>query len=196
MLVRTVMLRSSTARPTIRAVLVLALVAAACGGDDPAADPFVTSTPVTTIPETTGPMTTSPETTMSDTTMSDTMVPGTTVPKTTVAGTIGPAPTTTTEATMPADQPPVVRTAIADLVQRTGADPAAVMVAAFESVTWRDGSIGCPAPGMSYTQALVPGYRIELVADGTSHWYHGARDGEPFWCATPSDPADGGSPDT
>lgn len=163
--------------PTRTAVVaVLTLLVAACGGDDATGDPV----PGTTVPRTTVPGMT---------------VPGTTVPATTVPATTGPDPTTT-EARMPDDQPPEVRTAIADLVARTGTDPAEVTVAAFESVTWRDGSIGCPEPGMNYTQALVPGYRIELVVAGVSHWYHGARDREPFWCATPSEPADGRSPDT
>ena len=31
-----------------------------------------------------------------------------------------------------------------------------VMVRA-ESVVWNDGSLGCPAPGMDYTQALING---------------------------------------
>ncbi|MEZ5474990.1 MAG: hypothetical protein R3E72_08305 [Steroidobacteraceae bacterium] len=32
-------------------------------------------------------------------------------------------------------------------------------------VTWNDGSMGCPQPGMFYTQALVPGYLL-VVSDG------------------------------
>jgi hypothetical protein len=95
------------------------------------------------------------------------------------------------EPTPPDEQPAAVAAAIADLVERTGRSESEIEVARFESVTWSDGSIGCPEPGMSYTQALVPGFRIELVADATSYWYHGARDGDPFWCATPSDPVAG-----
>ena len=156
----------------------VAVVAAACGGDD-AADTTVPETTVQTVPDTTVP---------------DTTVPDTTVPDTTVAGQTGED--TTGEDTMPDEQPAAVQRAISDLVERTGVDPGAVTVASFESVTWRDGSLGCPEPGLSYTQALVDGYRIELVVDGTSHWYHGARDGDPAWCADPSDPVEGGSGDT
>jgi hypothetical protein len=33
-----------------------------------------------------------------------------------------------------------------------------------ESVVWNDGSLGCPEPGMMYTQALVNGYWVVIEA--------------------------------
>lgn len=167
-----------TATPKVM-VVAAALALASCGGDDAASDP-ATTVPATTLPATTTPDTTVPATTVPATTAPDTTVPATTAPD-----------TTQPETTMPAEQPPVVETAIADLAERTTRSASEISVARYESVTWSDGSIGCPEPGMSYTQALVPGYRIELVADGVSYWYHGARDGQPFWCADPSDPVAG-----
>ncbi len=41
-----------------------------------------------------------------------------------------------------------------------------VSVVRAESVTWRDGSWGCPEPGKQYTQALVDGMRV-IVRVGT-----------------------------
>jgi hypothetical protein len=38
-----------------------------------------------------------------------------------------------------------------------------------EPVVWNDGSLGCPEPGMSYTQALVYGYWV--VISGAGHTY-------------------------
>jgi hypothetical protein len=35
-----------------------------------------------------------------------------------------------------------------------------------ESVVWNDGSLGCPEPGMMYTQALVNGYWVVINAAG------------------------------
>lgn len=35
-----------------------------------------------------------------------------------------------------------------------------------EAVTWPDSSWGCPAPGVSYTQALVDGLRVIVTAAG------------------------------
>ncbi len=75
--------------------------------------------------------------------------------------------------------------AIADLAGRTGADPDAIEVVMHEEVTWPDGSMGCPRPGMMYTQALVDGYRIVLRVNGDLVSYHGANGHPPFRCDTP-----------
>lgn len=69
-----------------------------------------------------------------------------------------------------------------DLAERLGVDLADIEVAAYETVIWRDGSLGCPQPGMMYTQALVDGYLIQLVVDGQAYNYHGANGRDPFLC--------------
>ena len=56
----------------------------------------------------------------------------------------------------------------ADAAQRAGVALDQVKVLTVESVTWSDGSLGCPEPGMMYTQALVRGYRIRVDAAGTT----------------------------
>ncbi len=38
--------------------------------------------------------------------------------------------------------------------------PDEVEVLSAASVRWNDGSLGCPEPGRSYTQAVVDGYRV------------------------------------
>ena len=38
-----------------------------------------------------------------------------------------------------------------------------------ESVIWSDGSLGCPEPGMMYTQALVNGYWVAIGAEGQTY---------------------------
>jgi len=53
---------------------------------------------------------------------------------------------------------------VADAAQRTATEAAAVDVIQAEAVTWNDGSLGCPEPGMFYTQALVDGYQVILQA--------------------------------
>ena len=42
-----------------------------------------------------------------------------------------------------------------------------------EAVTFPDGSLGCPQPGMVYTQALVDGYKIVAEAGGKTYDYRG-----------------------
>ena len=88
----------------------------------------------------------------------------------------------------PGDSPalaPEVRAAVDDLAERTGTEPAEIRVVVYESVTWPDGSLGCPEPGMVYTQALVDGRRLILAADGSDFAYHGGADGPLDYCATP-----------
>jgi hypothetical protein len=51
-----------------------------------------------------------------------------------------------------------------------------VMVRA-ESVVWNDGSLGCPEPGMMYTQALVNGYWIVIEAAGKQYDFRVGRGG-------------------
>jgi hypothetical protein len=53
---------------------------------------------------------------------------------------------------------------VADAAERTGKEPEAIEVVQAEAVTWNDGSLGCPEPGMFYTQALVDGYHVILRA--------------------------------
>ena len=70
----------------------------------------------------------------------------------------------------------------ADAARRTGLPLAEVRVVSAESVTWRDGSLGCPAPGGMYTQALVPGYRIRIRAGARDLDYHASTRGGLVLC--------------
>lgn len=69
-----------------------------------------------------------------------------------------------------------VRTDASKLWRRD--DEGAGLAVRTESVTWRDGALGCPSSDRMYTQALVPGWRI-VVSDGsrfaTYHASHGGR---------------------
>ena len=76
----------------------------------------------------------------------------------------------------------VTEAALADAARRTGRSAADLKVLSAEAVTWPDGSLGCPQPGMLYTQALVPGYRVRIEADGQVLDYHAGRSGRPGLC--------------
>ena len=52
-----------------------------------------------------------------------------------------------------------------------------VKVLSAESVNWPNGALGCPKPGVMYTQAIVPGYRIELEAGGKRFTYSASTRG-------------------
>jgi hypothetical protein len=76
--------------------------------------------------------------------------------------------------------------AIADAAAAAGVDASEVALVSAEMVTWSDGSIGCPEPGMVYTQALVDGYRIVVEVAGARVDYHGALGSAPFRCDDPT----------
>jgi hypothetical protein len=70
----------------------------------------------------------------------------------------------------------------ADLSGRLGIGEAEISVHSAESVVWPDGSMGCPQPGMMYTMALVPGYRVVLEAGGSLYDYHASERGGFILC--------------
>ncbi len=82
----------------------------------------------------------------------------------------------------PEEAPWIVAAATTDLARRTGAAEGDIAVVSVEAVVWRDGSLGCPQPGMAYTQVLTDGARITLEHNGTSYVYHSGGDREPFLC--------------
>jgi hypothetical protein len=55
------------------------------------------------------------------------------------------------------DVDPVAQPAVADLADRLGVEESIITVASVEEVTWSDGSLGCPEPGMMHT---IAGWRI------------------------------------
>lgn len=71
----------------------------------------------------------------------------------------------------------MVDAARADAARRFGLPPTAFPIVSAEAVTWADGSLGCPLPGMGYTQALVPGARIRLRGPAGELDYHAAARG-------------------
>jgi hypothetical protein len=71
---------------------------------------------------------------------------------------------------------------LADAQARTGLPRAQIIVIRAEAVTWRDGSLGCPQPGMAYTEALVPGYWVVLEIGDRQLDYHASERGSFFLC--------------
>lgn len=98
-----------------------------------------------------------------------------------------PAATVEFELVQPEDPEAKLRTvaAVNDLASRLDIDRAEIEVVAFEAVTWRDGSLGCPQPDMMYTQALVDGYVVQLRAGEETYQYHGENGADPFLCENP-----------
>lgn len=85
------------------------------------------------------------------------------------------------------EQPPrdVLDPVVADAAERVGVDPAAVTVVSATAVEWTDGSLGCPQPGMGYTQALVSGFQIIVQAGGRTLDYRVRGPGDFRLCERP-----------
>ncbi|MEU4605693.1 hypothetical protein AB0F43_22145 [Kribbella sp. NPDC023972] len=96
----------------------------------------------------------------------------------------GGTPSSSTPSPDPTGGP--VERARTDLANRLGVDPGQVTVVSSSEVTWPDGSLGCPQPGMVYTQALIDGSRIILEAGGKQYHYHSGGSRPPFLCENPS----------
>ena len=79
--------------------------------------------------------------------------------------------------------------AVDDLSRRLGVDPEDIAVVSSEEVTWRDGSLGCPRPGMMYTQVLTNGSKVVLEAQGKRYEYHAGGRRSAFLCENPEPPA-------
>ena len=132
-------------RSTISA-MTLALVLGACAAGDDAADPSETtptSVSTTRVQETT------------------TIPPQVPEPIDTIAPTEGGQVQT---GEVPSS---ILDVVLADASDRASAEVTSADVALAEFVIWSDGSLGCPEPGMVYTQALVEGYRVVIEKDGT-----------------------------
>jgi hypothetical protein len=72
---------------------------------------------------------------------------------------------------------------MADAAQRSGTPVQQLQVRRAQSVTWSDGSMGCPQPGRMYTQALIPGWLIEVAAPGGGVLrYHASQRGAWLHC--------------
>lgn len=79
----------------------------------------------------------------------------------------------------------MLRPVLEDAAARTGVDPSEVEVVESEFKDWPDGALGCPVPGMLYTQVVTAGYRIVVEAGGERLDYRMDRRGAFRLCESP-----------
>jgi len=78
-----------------------------------------------------------------------------------------------------------------DLAQRLSIPTSDISLVEAKEVVWQDGSLGCPQPGMLYTQVITPGYLIKLKYDIRDFEYHAGKDRSPVYCENPLPPVEG-----
>jgi hypothetical protein len=82
---------------------------------------------------------------------------------------------------------PQVELAQQDLGMRLGMDNWwDIWVLEARAVTWPDGSLGCPQPGMAYIQVLVDGALVRLLVGDRAYEYHSGGSRAPFLCENPA----------
>jgi len=72
-----------------------------------------------------------------------------------------------------------------DLMKRLHIAADQVTFVSFNAVTWPDAGLGCPRPGVAYTQVPRDGYRIRFEVQGQPYVYHGGSGRAPFLCPNP-----------
>ena len=90
----------------------------------------------------------------------------------------------------------VRRAVVADAAKRFKVAESAVVLTRAEQLTWSDGSLGCPEPGRTYTQMLVPGFRVVAKTDAGELAYHTDSLGNAVSCAPRARAKDAGDPST
>lgn len=91
-------------------------------------------------------------------------------------------PTMTPSGVEMSEDLPQVDMAKADLAQRLDVGPEAIEVVLVEARVWPDASMGCPQPGMVYTQVPQDGLLIRLQVEGQIYDYHSGGTRDPFLC--------------
>ena len=81
-----------------------------------------------------------------------------------------------------ADVPPKRWAAIISDLTSRGVPTDSVALVSARSVTWNDGSLGCPKPGQSYTQAQVTGMQVIVSVGAVSYDYRFGRSDNPQLC--------------
>jgi hypothetical protein len=81
--------------------------------------------------------------------------------------------------------PAIVDPIVADAAARADVAVSEVIVVSAEPVTWPDGGLGCPLPGMVYTQVIVDGYQVIVQAGQQTFDYRGSSAGK-FRLCTPA----------
>ncbi len=71
---------------------------------------------------------------------------------------------------------------LTDLQEREGLGREEIVIERAEAVVWRDGSLGCPKPGMMYLQVLTPGYFVVLRVGDDLYNYHAGESGSFLLC--------------
>jgi hypothetical protein len=89
-----------------------------------------------------------------------------------------------TQTESPAELTPVEEAVVDHLAESLGISPDDITVVSTEEVEWPDGCLGIQLEGLMCTQAIVPGFRVILEANGREVEYRTNEDGTQIRPAT------------
>ena len=89
---------------------------------------------------------------------------------------------------LPDDLETLIEKAKADLAQQLSIAESTTKLVTAIKATWPDSSLGCPQPGIAYSQVLTDGFLIRLEADGNVYEYHTDANEQVFFCENPEFP--------
>lgn len=80
----------------------------------------------------------------------------------------------------------IVGPVITEIARIAGVPVDQVIVRSAQSVTFPDGGLGCPVPGMVYTQVLVDGFKLVAEAGGKTYDFRGTGPDSFRLCQNPA----------
>lgn len=75
---------------------------------------------------------------------------------------------------------PAASVARIDLASKLSVDEKSIVIMQITNTTWNDGCLGLGKANESCLQALVPGFRVEMLAKGKTYFYRTDIAGEVF----------------
>lgn len=72
---------------------------------------------------------------------------------------------------------PAAAQARKDLAAKLSVDEKSIVIIQITDATWNDGCLGLAGPAEFCTQALVPGFRVEMLAKGKTYFYRTDKTG-------------------
>jgi hypothetical protein len=78
----------------------------------------------------------------------------------------------------------ILAKAILEAAREASVAPLDVVIVSAEPQTWNDGSLGCPKPGLAYTQSIVEGYHVVVTAGDRTLDYRFGHGDDPVLCVT------------
>ena len=73
---------------------------------------------------------------------------------------------------------PAAARARLDLATKLSVDEGSIVIIKITEETWSDGCLGLGGPAEACLQALVPGFRVEMLANGKTYFYRTDKTGE------------------